>query len=1020
MKELIYQAVLNRRITLFFVAAITLYGLVSYYFLPKQENPDLDPTIALVTAIYPGALPEDMEKLVTEKIEDAVSEIRGFDSVRSYSKNSISIVLVYIRSDADREKSWLDLRQKMDDLYPELPQGCWKPELNTKLGETAGLMISFSGGNYTYDQLEAYADIFKERLRRIKGVVRFELAGKIDRVVRVTADAARLNQHRLSLEDLWKLLQAQNIEIPSGAIASDGSTINVSVPGKFASLRDIENTVIDVSTVDGSIVRLRDVATVSMGLDDEASKIRRNGKEAVILAGYFEEKRNVLIIGDEVRAAIEEVKRSLPDDLTVDEVLYQPDDVRQAVNDFMSNLLEGMLFVIIVVFVGMGFRNAMVVATAIPLSILFSYIAMGFFGIKVHQISTVALIIALGMLVDNAIVISDAIQVKIDAGIDRVKAAYEGTVEVAVPVFTSTLTTVAGYYPLMLLPGNIGQYVLSVPQLVIIALSASYLVAMFVTPTMAVLWFRPSGGGTERPQPVRRLFERLLTKGLDRPVAALLIVLGITLSALALGGLFLPIRFFPNADKNIVAINISSEIAELADTEKVVRQVEEVLRGEPEVTEMTTVIGDDLPKFYVTMFPQPPSKEYGQAMFRVDLEKGGRFADNERFGYHLQQKLDATVTGGSAKVKILQQAEPMDAPVMFRLTGKDLRRLLTVSRTLQDELRTVPGLMNVRDNAASERFEYTVKVDEEVATSLGIVKYDVQRQINLALRGDKASVYRTGGNEFDIIVESDIDSVEELGNLAIKSTIAGNKVLLKQIAEITLTSKMDYIYRFDKEHSVSVLADVAPGYGAPEITARFMHEALPRLDTAGVRVVHDGEMKNIIDNFTNLAIAALAALLFNYLILLLEFKSFLQPLIILTTVPLSVIGALMGLLIFGQPFSFTAFLGITSLIGVVVNNAILLMEYINDEKGKGHDLKKACVEAVARRYRPIMLSNVTTVMGLVPLATSGSQLFGPMSIAQMSGLLVATLLTLVVIPIVYYRAVTTMNAYREQWKGGAS
>jgi multidrug efflux pump subunit AcrB len=467
-------------------------------------------------------------------------------------------------------------------------------------------------------------------------------------------------------------------------------------------------------------------------------------------------------------------------------------------------------------------------------------------------------------------------------------------------------------------------------------------------------------------------------------------------------------------------VTISSEIAELADTEKVVRQVEDILRKQPEATEMTAVIGDDLPKFYITMFLQPPSKEFGRVMFRVDLEKGGRFADNEEFGYQLQQELDATVTGGAAKVKILQQAEPMDAPVMFRITGGDLRRILEVSRTIQDELRKIPGLMNVRDNAASERFEYTVQVDGDVATSLGILKYDVQRQINLALRGDKASVYRTGGNEYDIIVESDIDSVEELENLAVKSTVAGNKVLLKQIADITLTSKMDYIYRFDKEHSVSVLADVAPGAGAPEITLRFLTDVLPRLDTTGVEVLHDGEMKNIIDNFSNLAIAGLAALLFNYLILLLEFKSFLQPLIILTTVPLSVIGALLGLLVFGQPFSFTAFLGITSLIGVVVNNAILLMEYINHEKEKGHDLKKACIEAVARRYRPIMLSNVTTVMGLVPLATSGSQLFGPMSIAQMSGMMVATLLTLVVIPIVYYRAETTFGSYREQKKGGGS
>mgnify|MGYP000369889501 CR=1 FL=1 len=1020
MRDIVFKAIVHRKVTLFFVVALVIYGLVSYYFLPKQENPDLDPTIGLVTAVYPGALPEDMEKLVTRKIEDAVSEIRGFDSVRSYSKNSISIVIVYLKPDADREKSWLDLRQRIDDLYPKLPQGCWKPEINTKLGETAGLMIAFSGQNYTYDQLEAYAELFKERLRRIKGVVRFDIVGKVDRVVKVTADMARLNQHRLSLEDLWKLLQAQNLEIPAGAIEREGMTVNVSVPGKFSSLRDIENTVIDVSSTDGSLVRLRDVATVSMGLKDDASKIRHNGQDAVILAGYFEEKRNVLIIGDEVRAAIEDVKRTLPPDLVVDEVLYQPDDVRAAVRNFMSNLLEGMLFVIIVVFLGMGFRNAMVVATAIPLSILVTYIVMGITGLKVHQISTVALIIALGMLVDNAVVISDAIQVKLDAGIDRVKAAFEGTTEVALPVFTSTLTTVAGFFPLLLLPGNVGQYVISVPQLVIISLTASYFVAMFVTPTMALLWFRPGGSGPERTGGVRRVFQRLLAAGLDRPVTALLITLAITITMLSLGGLFLPIRFFPNADKNIIAIDITSEIAELTDTEKVVRQVENILQSQPEVTKITTVVGDDLPKFYVTMIPHAPSKEYGQAMFRVDLKKTGRFRDNETFGYHLQQELDAKVTGGTAKVKILQQAEPMDAPVMFRITGTDLRRLKEVSHAIQDEFRMMPELMNVRDNAAGERLEYTVRVDDDVATSLGILKYDVQRQINLALRGDKASVFRSGGNEYDIIVESNIASIEELGNLAVKSTVTGNKVLLKQFADITLTPKTDYIYRFDKEYSISALADMVPGFGATETTLRFMRDALPRIDTTGVRVVHDGEMKNIIDNFSNLGIAAIAAIFFNYLILILEFKSLLQPFIILTTVPLSVIGALAGLLLFRQPFSFTAFLGITSLIGVVVNNAILLMEYINNEKAKGHDLKQACIGAVARRYRPIMLSNITTVMGLLPLATSGSQLFTPMSVAQMSGLLIATLLTLVVIPVTYYRAETTIGSYRGKREGGTS
>lgn len=1018
MKGLILAAILNRKVTLFFVIAIVLYGFVSYYYLPKQENPDLDPSIALITAVYPGALPNDVEKLITAKIEDAASEITGFSNVRSYSKHSLSVVIVYIKSNAKPEKAWSELRQKIDDLYPKLPQGAWKPEINTKLGETAGMMLSLSGGSYNYDQLEAFAEEFKKRLRKIDGVTRFDIAGKIDREVRVTVDSAKLGQYGLSLSDIWQILQAQNIEIPSGAIEKDSVRLNVSVPGKYESLRDIENTIIGVSTADGSLIRLRDIAAVSMALKEEAYRIRQNGRDAVIIAGYFEPGKNVLIIGDDVREAIDAVKKEMPSDLIIDEVLYQPDDVKTAVNDFMSNLLEGMLFVVIVVFIGMGFRNAVVVATAIPLSILITYIVMGFAGIKVHQISTVALIIALGMLVDNAIVIADAIQVKLDEGVERVKASFEGTIEVAIPVFTSTLTTIAGYYPLTLLPGQIGQYVLSVPQLVIISLTASYFVAMLVTPLMALMLFKPGGAGAERTGFVKKFFEKLLHSGLERPAAAILVIILILTGALALGTL-LPIRFFPNADKNLIYIDINSEVAELAETDKVARQVETILKGEPEVTTVTTSIGDDLPKFYVTMLPKAPSKEYAQVVFRVNLKKEGRFKNNEEFAHHLQGVLDSGVTGGRAMVKILQQAEPMDAPVMFRLTGSDQLRLREVSRSIQEELRNVPGTMNVRDNSSSVRFEFTVAVDSNVATSLGITKYDIARQINLALRGDKASVFRAAGKEFDIIVKSDIDSKERLENLAVKSMIAGNKVLLKQFAEVKLTSSSDYIYRYDKEQSISVLADVLPGMGAPGITVDMLMNILPKLDLSGVEVRYDGELKSIIENFTNLGIASLFAILFNYLILLLQFRSLMQPVIILLTVPLSVIGALCGLFIFRQPFSFTAFLGIASLIGVVVNNAILLMDCINTEKGKGLGIKQACIDAVERRYRPIMLSNVTTVIGLVPLAISGSSLFEPMSISQMSGMMVATLLTLVVIPIVYYLLEKKRgNIKKERLNGG--
>ena len=999
MTGIIAAAINKRKITLVIILAVALFGWLSYDNLPRQENPDITPPVALVTTIYPGASPSDIERLVSQKIEDAASEIDDFDHVESFSRNSVSIVVVFLKISAKPDKAWRQLRNKIDDVQPDLPEMCKKPHINTNLSETAGMMIALSGEAYDYDQLADFADVFKKELARVQGVSRFDIDGEINKQVMVRVDSAKLNQYRLSFDDLVNILRAQNIAIPSGALRQNGVKIDVSVPGAYASVRDIGNTIVDVSTKTGAVVRLRDLAHVQLEDEEGAYRLRQNGAKAVLLVGYFERGENIVHIGHRVRQVLDRVKARFPKDLHVDEVLYYPSDVEQAVNGFMLNLLQGILLVIIVVFLGMGLRNAAIVSVSIPLSVLATFSMMNLLGLQIHQISTAALIIALGMLVDNAIVIADAIQTRVDANMDRVEAAYAGARESAIPVFTATLTTVAAYFPLLVLPGAVGDFVEAIPLIVMISLSASYLVAMLVTPMLAAIFFRPQKKTNAAQGWVRRPFMALLDLGMEHKF--LTVFIGFAALAAAI---FLQsqqgLSFFPHADKNIMHMTLNAERMDLDSSEALAAQVEDVLQQMPEISSVTTAIGKGLPKFFVTVPRYHQAENFAQIMFRFDLSKSTRFADVDALQFYLQRKLQQSISAGRVAVKILELADPSAAPVVLRLSGEDQDQLARLSKTIQQAIRKIPGTMEVGDDSTPDSLGYSVESDSDVATSMGISAYDIQRQINVALYGGEASVFRSAGHEYKIVVKSDIGSVAELENMAIKSRIAGHKVLLKQFADVQLRPRSELITHYQKERSIALTSFVQPGYSSAEIEAYIESQILPKIALDGVRVSFDGEREKIKKNFGNVGVSALLALIAVYLILMVQFNSFRQPLIILLTVPMSVIGSIFALFFAGQSLSFPAILGMASLIGVVVNNAILLMDFVNKALAKGYRINAACSDAVDKRIRPIGLSTVTTVVGLTPLLFSNKPLFVPMSLSLVGGLIGSTLLTMVVIPVV--------------------
>ncbi|WP_026889025.1 efflux RND transporter permease subunit [Clostridium beijerinckii] len=996
----INAAIKNKKIVLFLVFVAILSGLACYYYIPKQESPDVSSPAAMITTIYPGASPKDVENLVTKKIEDKVEEIDGYDYAESYSQNSASIVIVYLNSDADKDKAWRNLRDKIKDLKSDLPNSCEESTIDTKLTETAGMILGVSGESYSYEQLGNYADDIKKQLSNVSGMSRFDIKGKQDKQVKVDIDLSKINTYSISLEDVCGVLQAQNVEIPSGSLELPTGKIKVQTPGSFTSLKDIENTIVGVLSETGQTIKLKDIANVHIDYDDDSNyKYTSNGESTVLLAGYFQDNKNIVLIGDDVRKKIDEIKKQLPQDLKIEEVTFQPKDVDESVSFFMKNLEEGVILVVITVLIGMGIRNALVVSSVIPISIALSFIVMEVLGIKVHQISTTALIIALGILVDDAIVIGDVVQVGIDAGLPGDEAAFKGIKKLFVPVFTSTLIIVGAFAPLLSIPGAVGEFIRTLPQVVMICITCSYISALFITPAMSSLFFKKSKK-SEKENKIQKLFHKILNYGLKHKikiVAASLLIFGVSMGLMNLLGA----QFFPYVDKNIIYINVSNErVEDLDSSSNLVKEVEAVLKSQEEVTSYTSAIGGGLPSFYITLPTVTPSKDTAQIVVKVDLDKTKKFDTREKLVEHIQNELDNKISGGTATVKLLEQADPIGALVRIRLTGDDLDKIYTASEQIQERLKNIPGTTNVRDDAAKKTYEYEVNIDSTKASQYGLLKSDILKQMNIALKGYSSSVYRKSGSEYDILVKSNIASVEDLKNLQVKSSVTSDKILLSQVATINLKSELDQIKHYKKDKTVTVYSDLKSGYNSGDIENKVKEE-INKMDLNGVNVIYDGEQKQIETNFTSLAIAGVVIIIIIYLILFVQFKSFVQPFVIIYSLPLSLIGVIVGLLMCDMPLSLTAVMGIISLIGVVIRNAILLVEYIIEGRHEGLSIDEACIHAVSLRFRPIILSSTATITGLIPLAFSKSALFGPMSVTIIFGLATATFLTFIVVPVMY-------------------
>lgn len=1008
-KGLVYGTIKKKKLTLFVVGFIAIMGLMCYFIVPKQEYPVIQSPAVIITTIYPGASAADMEELISSKIEDEAMASDGFDYCTSESYSGISVVTVMFDIDMDTDKldkSVEDLRNRVIDLKDnDLPDGVTSLTYNEKMMETAGMVLAFTSDTENNSELVNRAEKLRDNLRGIDGVHKVEVDGEIDEEIKITVDTNKTNYLNLPLSEISQIISAQNSTIPVGTVDFDTDKITVNSSGKFDSLDEIRDIIVNVSPETGAVTKLKDIATVEKVEKENCKKYYYNQQPAVLLNLYFNDEVNMIDVGKQVMNTVNSFEMNLPQNVHLNPVIYLPDDVNNSVNDFVVNLIESVVIVLVIVMVGMSIRNGLIVSVAIPLSIFITFIAMKLFGIDIQFISLASLIVALGMLVDNAVVVSDAIQVHYDNGEDKLSSCVNGAKEVAFPVLSSMLTTVIIFTIFYMMPGTIKKFVFSLPTIVITALFASYAVSMLVTPVMCYLLMKKSDSKkSEKLQnsKLRKFFDISLGWAISHKIITLVVAFSLVLPCVKLL-LSRDLQLLPNSQKNIIDIDIDTQnMNDIRKTNSIVNQAETILNDEEVIEYYLSSIGGKIPKYDFSSQPSVDSVNKGNIVMRVDEDKLKKSDIKTKAAYveYLQQEFNNKIPNCRIVVKELGVIPSTSQPIQIRVSGYDYDALNQAADFIESELKKVEGTKNVYSDKKIKTYDYYVNMKNNLLNSNGLTKSEVQNELNIALMGRESSIYRKDLKEYPITVKSNISDVEGLGNLMIKSSITSNKHPLKQIADINLKEDYASISRYNGKKTVTITAEAKDKY-SPITLQNEVEQVIENTDMKGLEITYEGDKDLFFEVIQSLAIGAVIGTMGIFLILFIQFDSIKQSFIVVLSIPFALIGASLGLTIFNQTLSLFAVLGLISLIGVVVNNAIVLVDYINGEKGRGREVNEACKEAASRRFRPIMLSTTTTVLGLVPLAISGNILFRGLSIAFMCGLTTSLIFTLVVIPVVY-------------------
>jgi multidrug efflux pump subunit AcrB len=1014
----------HQAFTRYLMIVLMLLGVAAYFQLGQDEDPPFTFRAMVVRAYWPGATALEVAEQVADRLEKTLQEVPYADKIRSYSKPGETLIIFQLKDNAppaEVQQVWYTVRKKVGDMRATLPQGVVGPFYNDEFGDVFGVIYALQGDGFSYADKKQVADGVRQRLLRVKDVNKVELFGTQDEKLYIEVSHQRLATLGLDMQQVLAALGQQNALEPAGTVQAPHDVLQVRVGGAFQSVEQLR--AMPVRAANGTQLRLGDIADIRLGYVDPAQvKVRHNGKDSIALGISMSKGGDIIALGKALQLATTDIERGLPAGMQLVQVQDQPSAVTRSVNEFVKVLIEAVLIVLAVSFLSLGLhrreggtgwrryrldaRPGLVVLITIPLVLAITFLAMNYWGIGLHKISLGSLIIALGLLVDDAIIAVEMMVRKLEEGYTMVRAATFTWEATAMPMLTGTLITAAGFLPIGMANSTVGEYTFAIFAVTVIALVISWVVAVMFVPYLGVKLLKVKAHTGPAQEVFDGPFYVRFRAVVDWCVQHRWITIGLTIATFVLGIVGMgrvQQQFFPDSARPEVMVEVwLPEGASLADNDAITRRVEARLAKEPGVTSVSTWVGSGVPRFYLPLDQIFPQSNVSQIIvLPTDL------AARERIRKDLPALLATEFPEVRGRVKLLPNGPPVPYPVQFRVVGSDPAVLRELADEVKVQLRANPTMRGVNDNWNEAVKVLRLDVDQAKARALGVSSQSIAQAARTVLSGSTVGQYRDGDKLIDIVLRqplSERDAITSLDN-AYLPTASGKSIPVSQIARPVFHWEPGVIWRENRDFAITVQGDVVEGLQGATVTAellpalRQMEATWSQRGLGAYHVMVAGAVEESSKGSSSIAAGFPIMLFIMLTLLMLQLQSFSRSVLAFLTGFMGIAGVAGALLLLNRPFGFVALLGVIALFGMIVRNSVILIDQIEQDRARGVPDWDAIVEAAVRRMRPIVLTAAAAVLAMIPL--SRSVFWGPMAVAIMGGLIVATVLTLLALPAMY-------------------
>ncbi len=997
-------AVKHQTVVLYLILAAGATGLFAYLGMGRAEDPSFTIKTMVVTADWPGATSDEVKRQVADKIEEKLQETPYLDYLKTYSMPGRAVITVQLRNDTPPKAVpdlWYQVRKKVGDIKHTLPEGVVGPFLDDEYGDVYVAVYAFTGKDFTPAELKKFAQDARRRLLRVKDVSKVVFVGLRPEKVFVEFSHKKLATLGVTPQQVFDSLRRQNVVTPAGSVETPTDRVYVRVEGPFAAAEKVKVVPVHAG---GKVFQVGDIAEVRRGFEDPPTfTVRHNGKPAIEVAVAMSKGGNVLKLGKALDAELQAIEADLPAGAAVETVAFQPHVVEESVGEFTRSFVEALVIVLVVSFLSLGWRSGVVVALSVPLVLAIALVIMNAVGMDLERISLGALILALGLLVDDAIIAVEMMVVKMEEGYDRIRAATFAWTSTAFPMLTGTLITVVGFLPVGFAKSVAGEYAGGIFWVVGIALVASWLVAVLFTPYLGVRLL-PDYTNRVHHDPYHTRMYRLLRWAITACVSHPRMVVAVTVVLFGVAGFgmqFVPKQFFPQSSRAELMIEFRMPGgSSFTSTEAEVAKLEAILAGDPDIDHFTAYVGAGPPRFYLALNPDLPDPSFAKMVIQTKDP-----AARERLRTRLLERFAADTTFALPRMRVvrLEFGPPVGFPVQFRVIGPNPDTVRAIAHRVRDTIRQNPNTRDAQLEWDEPSKLVRLKVDQDRARALGLTPQDVSLTLQTLLSGVPVSQYREGIELIDVVARAvpeerlKLDALPDLTLI----TPAGSAVPLSQVATASYEQEEPILWRRDRETVLTVRADVVDGVQAPDVTAAILTDLEPikRALPPGYRIDTGGAVEE--SQKANEALFAVFPVMIAVMLtlLMIQVQSFKKLFLVFVISPLGLIGAVAALLLFHAPFGFNALLGVIALAGMDMRNSVILIDQIEHDMADGMSAWDAVIESAVRRSRPVVLTAATAILAMIPLTRS--VFWGPLAVAIMGGLSVATFLTLGNLPALY-------------------